>query len=343
MRTPPQRVLVKEVNWLGDVVMSLPAVHAVRRAYPEAHLSILIRSELASFFDGTAWVDEVIPYRIGNGLGGVRDRLALIANLRSKRFDLAISLPRSFEAALWPALARIPRRAGVAADGRAWLLTDSARVDTKNPHRHQVHSYLEMLERTLGVHGEASDVRLDAGQQHRTKMREWLTTQRRQSGRLVAVAPAAAYGPAKEWPAQHFATLIDQLAARQIESVLVGGPGERDKCVAIAAASRSGAIVAAGQTSIAELIALLSLSDAFVGNDSGAMHVAGALGIPTIGIFGSTNPVRTGPLGPRTRVIYEPPTCSPCLERTCRFGHYDCLRQITPAAVLAAVVEGLGG
>src|SRR4029079_12019022 len=128
---------------------------------------------------------------------------------------------------------------------------------------------------------------------------------------------------------EHYARLIDLLAERSgTECVLVGAPSERRKSEEAIAASRSGAVLAAGETSVGEALALLSLSDAFAGNDSGSMHVAGALGKPTVGIYGSTRPDRTGPLGARTKILYKQIECSPCLQRTCRFGHYDCLKLI---------------
>ncbi|MGH7896696.1 MAG: glycosyltransferase family 9 protein, partial [Candidatus Binatia bacterium] len=125
------------------------------------------------------------------------------------------------------------------------------------------------------------------------------------------------------------------------ESVLVGAPSERARSSEIAAATRAGALVAAGETTIGELAALLSLSAGFAGNDSGTMHLAGALGIPTVGLFGSTDPDRTGPLGPRTCVVYRRIECSPCLARTCRFGHYECLKRIAADEVVEALA-GLG-
>jgi heptosyltransferase-2 len=175
-------------------------------------------------------------------------------------------------------------------------------------------------------------------------MREWLADRRRRAAApLVALAPSAAYGPAKEWPADRYVRLIDRLEeAAGAECVLVGTAGERARCAEIAAASSAGAIVAAGETGIGDLLALLSLCRGFIGNDSGAMHVAGALGLPTVGIFGSTRPDRTGPLGPRTRVLYERIECSPCLARTCRFGHYDCLKRISVEPALEALVS-VGG
>lgn len=334
----PRRVLVKEVNWLGDVVMSLPALRAVRRAYPEARLSVLIKSELASFFDGAAWVDEVIPYRLRPGIDGLRDRAAIVGDLRRRHFDVALLFPDSFDAALWAAAARIPVRAGYARDARRFLLTHAVARTPETLQGHQVHYRLHMLEESLGIAGDAREFEPDIDEGARETMRAWLAQRRRHDGRLIALAPGAAYGPAKEWPASHWAQLIDLLDERQgAECVLVGSPAERGKCDEVAAASRAGAVVAAGETSIGELIALLSACDGFAGNDSGSMHVAGALGIPTVGIFGSTSPARTSPLGERTTVLYKRIECSPCLERTCRFGHYDCLRRIEVEEVARAL------
>src|SRR4029077_13151174 len=161
--------------------------------------------------------------------------------------------------------------------------------------------------------GRADDFAIDVHEMHRARMREWLAANRqRPRPHIFSISPAAAYGPAKEWPAENYGSLIDLLARREdAEVVMVGAPSERAKCEEVAAASKSGAIVAAGHTNIGELIALLSLCDGFIGNDSGCAHIAGALGIPTVAIFGSTNSERTGPLGSKARVIYRKLECSP--------------------------------
>lgn len=338
----PERVLVKETNWLGDIVMSLPALRAVRRAFPKARLSVLVKKELASFFDGAAWIDEILPYSLRKGwLRGFSDRRAIVRDLRARRFDLAVLLPNSFDSALWPALARVPHRVGFARDGRGLLLNHTASATAKILDIHQVHYYLHMLRETLGIDGSADDFKPDVCPKALARMREFLNANRKHAGRpLVALAAAAAYGPAKEWPSEHYAQLIDLLWQRhQAECVLVGAPSERRKSEDVAKAAAAGAVVAAGQTGMSDALALLSLCDAFAGNDSGSMHAAGALGLPTVGIFGSTRSDRTGPLGPRTKVLYKPLDCSPCLKRTCRFGHYDCLRRIEPAEVLQALDE----
>jgi lipopolysaccharide heptosyltransferase II len=338
------RILVKEVNWLGDLVLSLPALRRLRSAFAAAKLSVLVRQELAGFFDGIEWVDEVIPYHVRAGLRGWLDQRDIIATLRVRQFDLAIIFPNSFRSALWTRLAGVPRRAGYATDGRRFLLTDYSVPKPSANQGHQRFYWLGILGETLRIASQDNDsviCKLEVSAQGVVRMREWLASHRRnRNGPLIALAPAAAYGPAKEWPPAHYAELIDLLDQQAgAECILLGTAAELLKCQEVASTSRRGAIVAAGGTDIAQLKALLSLCDGFAGNDSGVMHLAAALGIPAVGIFGSTNPARTGPVGPGAGIIYHPIECSPCLERSCRFGHYRCLGDITPQEVAAALTQ----
>jgi heptosyltransferase-2 len=336
-------VLVKEVNWLGDLVISLPALRAIRAAYAHARLAVLVKQELASFFDGASWIDEVIPYASGGFFRAPTASLRIANQLRSRKFDLAVLFPGSFSSALWVTLAGIPRRAGYSTDGRGFMLSHRGTPPADALAGHQAFYWLAMVRETLGLAPvpDAQHHRLEVGGENLTRMRGWIAKRRHNADApLVAIAPAAAYGPAKEWPLVRYAALIDLLATRfGAETVLVGAPGERTKCEQVAATSKAGALIAAGETNVGELIALLSLCQGFAGNDSGAMHLAGALWIPTVGIFGSTNPNRTGPTGPKAGFIYRPLECSPCLERECRFGHYNCLRQITPEEVAATLAQ----
>ena len=342
----PRRVLVREVNWLGDVVMSLPALGLIRRAWPGAHLSVLCKRDLSGFFDGARWIDEVIPYSIYRGLRGYADTARIVSRIRAGCFDLAILLPESFSAALWVTLAGVKNRAGYAIDLRGPLLTHKSVPAADAPGSHQMHRWLAMLRGTLGIEGDAGLPTqglptIDVHEPHRATMRAWLAARRQSPDRaLIAIAPAAAYGPAKEWPPGHYSALIDLLGERfGAECVLIGSPGERPRCELVARGSRHRALVAAGETGVGELIALLSLCSGFAGNDSGSMHVAAALKIPTVAVFGSTDPSRTGPLGPKTKVIYRGIECSPCLARTCRFGHYNCLTTIEAPAVVSALAD----
>ncbi|MGO9451661.1 MAG: lipopolysaccharide heptosyltransferase II [Candidatus Binataceae bacterium] len=339
LQPPPPRILVKEVNWLGDVVMSLPALRAIRHTYADAHLAILIKRELAGFFDGIGWIDEVIPYSVARGVLGIGDRLSIVSAIRAHRFDLAVLFPNSFESALWVTMAGVPRRAGYIKDARGPMLTLKASPPPEAIGGHQVHYWLTMVRATVDAIGDAQDLAIEPSESRLNAMWAWIGSRRKHAdSSLIAIAPAAAFGPAKEWPALHFARLIDELAEHHsAECVLIGAPGERAKCDQIATSSKAGAIVAAGETDVTDLVAILALANGFVGNDSGAMHVAAALGRPTVGIFGSTNPERTGPMGPQTHVLWRHLECSPCLARTCRFGHYNCLNEITPADAIAAL------
>ncbi len=142
-------ILVKEVNWLGDLVMSLPALRAIRRAYPLARLSVLVKSGLAGFFDGIDWLDEVISYP--DQPRSLKHKLNIVRDIRSREFDLAILFPNSFESALWVMLAGIPRRAGYATDARGFLLTDRVNPSDDALTRHQSRYWLGMLRDTLGI------------------------------------------------------------------------------------------------------------------------------------------------------------------------------------------------
>ncbi len=342
----PRRVVVKEVNWLGDLVMSLPALRILRSTFKAANLSVVVRQDLAGFFDGLNWIDEVITYSVRPGIWSLIDQQRIIAALRVRRFDLAVIFPNSFRSALWMKLAGVRYRAGYATDGRGLLLTHRAIPRPTSREIHQRFYWIQLLHDALGIPAPRTDPsgeKLEVSPSSIRRMRQFLEERRRATGPLIALAPTAAYGPAKEWPAHYYAELIDLLASSVgAECVLLGTAADRSRCEQVAVMSRSEAIVAAGETGVAELKALLYLCDGFAGNDSGAMHLAAAIGIPSIGIFGSTNPRRTGPFGERTSVIHHPISCSPCLRRTCRFNHYQCLRGVEPSEVARALIE-IGG
>src|ERR1700677_908414 len=232
MSLAPKRILVKEVNWLGDLVISLPALRAVHRAWPQAAVSVLVKRELAGFFDGMDWLAEVMPYRVNRGVAGLWDQLAIVSEIRVRRFDLAVLFPNSFASALWVALAGVPRRAGYAADGRSLLLTDRVKRSKGLRAAHQSEDWLALVEQTAGGAKPggadapaALDQPLEVAETNRERMRQRLGNQRRKAeALLIAIAPAAAYGPAKEWPPEHYVSLIDLIGERYgAECVLLGG------------------------------------------------------------------------------------------------------------------------
>ncbi len=324
----PARLLVKAPNWLGDAVMSLPALWSIRLHFPQLHLGVLVREELASLFSAAPWVDTVVSYRLSAGHQAFASRWKLIRHLQGQRWAIGLLLPRSFESALWLYLARIPVRIGVAAQGRSLLLTHALQVDLKRPDCHLTDSYLQLAAESFGCPPPPSPPPISVP----TIGEKFFV-----SFPYITLAPGAAYGPAKQWPIEYWRALARQLTANGLRVVLVGTKPERPLCEEIAAPLRPASYVFAGETTLTELVSLLASSLGFVGNDSGATHLAAFLGVPTVALFGSTNPVRTAPRGNRCQVLYDPPPCSPCLRRACRFGHYDCLRRITPALVFATL------
>ncbi|MBS1857868.1 MAG: lipopolysaccharide heptosyltransferase II [Acidobacteria bacterium] len=314
------RVLVRATNWLGDAVMSLPAIRAVRAVVPHAHLAVLARPWAADLYARERAIDRVIPYPAQKGLAA---RRAFAAQLRGEAFDTAILLQNAFDAALIAWLAGIPERIGYRRDGRGVLLTRAiALPEPGDIPRHERFYYLELLRRAGWIERLPADdaIRLDgiaearaAGAAHMTALGI--------AGPAVGVSPGAAYGNAKRWLPERFA----ETAARLGKTVLVfGSRDERPLCEEVAGMIRragAGARNLAGETTLREFIDLAAACCLMLTNDSGAMHVASALGVPTVTVFGATDDTTTGPTGALARVVREHTECSPCLLRECPIDH----------------------
>jgi len=298
-----RRLLVRAPNWLGDVVMCLPALEAVKRAAPELHLTLALPGHLAELFAGAGDVDAALPVR--KGAGSV---LALARLFRDGNFDSALLLPNSFGSALAVRLAGVRRRAGYARDGRSWMLTEPVPCNAERRALHQVEYYLELVAE-LGAPLEldrSRAVRLQAPGAAREQVAGILAAERRRPGApLYVLAPCAA-GAGKEWPAQRFGRLAALLWERGAEVALTAAPSEKEKTAAVACAARAagGAVIdLAGRNSVAQMAALFEVARGFVGNDSGPMHLAAGLGLPAVGVFVSTGPKLYRPLGPAAAAL----------------------------------------
>jgi len=325
-------------------MIALPALRALRERFPEGHLTVHIRANLAEVLAGVSWIDEVLALSLRKGAAGLGDRLRAVRAIRERRFGLAVLFPNSFDSALLPFLARVPCRLGYARDGRGPLLTDPQPATPGIRAVHQVRYYLHLL-RPLGV-TEADEAPVLEIPPEAERRAESLLEELPGEGPLLALAAGSAYGRAREWPEESFARLARILAERHgARFVLVGAPREVEQCRKVVGLAGElpggGMLISAGRTTPADLAALLSRCDGFFGNDSGAMHVAAAIGIPTLAIFGSTNPANTRPLGPRAEIFVSHRECSPCMARTCRYGHYGCLTDFTPEMV-AGRLESMG-
>jgi heptosyltransferase-2 len=332
------RVLVRATNWLGDAVMSLPAIRAIRQVFPHAHLAVLARPSVADLYVRETVIDRVIPYPALKGLNARRE---FAARLHTERFDGAILLQNAFDAALTVWLAGIPERIGYSRDGRGMLLTRAIPVpEPGDIPRHERFYYLELLRRAALIERfpESISIRLDglaaareAGAAHLDALHI--------AGPVIGISPGAAYGDAKRWLPERFAESARQLAAASQASVLVfGAAAERALCETVALPLRQAGLDArnlAGETTLGEFIDLAAVCRLFLTNDSGAMHVASALGVPTVAVFGATDDTTTGPTGPLARVVREHAECSPCLLRECPIDH-RCMTRVEVARVTAA-------
>jgi heptosyltransferase-2 len=335
------KILIRATNWVGDAILALPALNAVRSKFPDAHISILARSYVADLYRGQGISDDLIPYDPKGDHRGGSGRKQLISALRSQRFDVALLLQNAFEAAWLAWRAQIPQRIGYARDGRSFLLTKPIAVPKLGEvPAHEKFYYLELLRRAgwLDSFPQVDRISLQVSESARHHAAETLLEAgARPHARRVAIGAGASYGSAKCWPPERFAEWANRfLAQNDADVLLFGTSAEAPVSNAIIANMHRKPIDLIGKTAIADLPALLSQCHLFLGNDSGAMHVAAAVGLPVIAIFGPTDPFGTAPVTPRCTIIQDKPYCSPCFLRRCPTDH-RCMKRVTPEMVEAAI------
>jgi len=328
------RVLVRATNWLGDAVMSLPAIRAIRQVFPHAHIAIAARPWVADLYARETSIDSIIPY--------TGSRRAFAARLRAERFDGAILLQNAFDAAFIAWLARIPERIGYNRDARGLLLTRAIRVPEPGEiPRHERFYYLELLRRaglierfpvTDAIRLEGIDAARESGARRLAELGI--------AGPVIGISPGAAYGNAKRWLPERFAE-VPGAVLRSAAVLVFGSASERPLCEEVAANLSRCHMQArnlAGETTLGEFIDLAAACRLFLTNDSGAMHVASALAVPTVAVFGATDDATTGPTGPLARVVREHAECSPCLLRDCPIDH-RCMTRVTADKVASVALE----
>ena len=323
--TDVERLLVRAPNWVGDVVLSLPALRDARRAFPGARLEVLARPWVGDLYRAVPEVDGVRESR-----GPREDPAALRGH-----FDGALLLPNSFATALVVWRAGIPERWGYATDGRGLLLTRRCPVPEAVRGRSQVYYYRAMLE-GLGIAAEGPpDASLRCPEEWGARGAELLG----EGGPWIGVNPGAFYGSAKRWLPERFAAAADIVARRaEAKVVLVGGPRERPLAEAIAEGMEAPVRVLCGETTLAELVGVLSRLRLLLTNDSGPMHVAAALGVPLVAVFGSTDWRETSPVGRTSRVVREHADCAPCILRECPIDHH-CMTRVGVDRVASEALE----
>ncbi len=327
--------LVIAPQWIGDAVMAEPLL--ARLSARGETLTVAALPWVAPVFHAMPQVAEVIELPFAHGRLDWAARRRIAAGLRG-RFEAAYVLPNSIKSALIPWLAGIPKRVGYQGEGR-WLLLNRR---LPNPDgRPPMVAFYSALAGGTPIADERPTMHFDAATLLAAARAAGV-----EPGAYWVAAPGAEYGPAKCWPAAHYATLARTLFERDGLPVLLLGSGkEAALCEEIAAAAPGACRVLAGKTSLRDAMALIGAARGMVSNDSGLMHVAAAFGIPQAAVFGSTSPEHTPPLNPRARVLWLKEElqldCSPCFERTCRYGHTRCLVEVAPARVDAALAQAV--
>jgi len=342
-----RRLLVRGPNWIGDAVMSEPALAALRELFPTAEITLLVKPAIAELLRGHPALQRILVYEDPGRHVGITGKWTLAGTLRRLRFDLAILFQNAFEAALLTFLAGIPRRYGYATDGRRFLLSDPIAVPERTKIGHQVQYYLDML-RPLGSERPAGSPRLFLSQEEEQAMDQRLAEAGvDESDLLVGLNPGSTYGSAKRWLPERFAETADRLSqeqgmqsGRRVRVVIVGARGEEALGCAIADRMQVKPIQLSGRTTMRELMAVIKRCDLFLTNDTGPMHLAASFGVPVVALFGPTDSRTTSPFGSGHTIVRHPVECAPCLLRECPIDH-RCMTRISVDEVYGAAVKQL--
>lgn len=319
-------------SWVGDMVMAQSLFIELKRCHPECRIDVLAPEWTFPLLDRMPQVFKAVAMPLGHGQFGFMERLALGRSLRSTRYDRAIVLPNSWKSALVPFFARIPIRTGYIGELRWGLLNDARDLDKKRlPMTVQRFVELGYREAALATPNFATP-ELIVRSQDQSSVIEKFTPARSSKG-VIGLCPGAEYGPAKRWPAKNFASIARNKIEQGWSVWLFGSVKDRDVADEILSMVPECENFT-GKTDLSEAIDLMSLTDVVVTNDSGLMHVAAALNKKVLAIYGSSDPAATPPLNPRAKIISIGIECSPCLQRTCRYGHYRCLSDITPERIV---------
>jgi len=333
------KILVVAPSWIGDTILAQPLLALLKRNHPAARIEVLAPDWSAPLLARMAEVDAVVvnPFRHGEFAFWARRTLGrrLGGNAASADYSHAYVLPNSWKSALVPFFAGIPRRIGYRGEARYLLLNDLRRLD--------VGAHPQLVQRYAAL---AGPLPATLPQPHLSSTMEQQQAARRALSLPLDVAPiifcpGAEYGPAKRWPARHFAELARRVASADFPVWLIGS--DKDVAVGeeIVRLSDGAALDLCGRSTLEQAIDLLASARCVVSNDSGLMHVAAALGRPLVALYGSSSPTYTPPLSPRATIVSRSLSCSPCFKRECPLGHFDCLDGIAPQQVATRIAAQL--
>jgi lipopolysaccharide heptosyltransferase II len=328
------KALIIAPAWVGDMVMAHSLLQLLVAQHNNIQLHVLAPPATAALATRMAQVHEVHTLEVGHGEWRLGRRRQAAQRLNQIGFDCAYVLPNSWKSALIPYLARIPQRIGWRGEARFGLLNRQRPLD-KDAYPLMIERFMALASDTWQLPAQPYPLpRLVVDDEN---LQRCLQAFALQPDSVAILCPGAEFGEAKKWPAEHYAEVARHLLANGRQVWLLGSPKDVDDCAAIAQLA-PGVENLAGHTSLVDAIDLLSVAEQVVCNDSGLMHVACALGKPTIGIFGSTSPEFTPPLGQQAQVVELEMDCRPCFQRICPLGHLNCLRQLSPQQVIERMV-----
>jgi heptosyltransferase-2 len=344
-----KRILVRGPNWLGDAVMCEPALRGLRKLFPDAQISLLVKPAVADLYVGHPALTRVLTYDTKGRHAGLSGKWALAGQLRRQGFDLAVLFQNAFEAAFLTFLAGVPRRYGYATDGRSLLLSDPVAAPDRRTLIHQVRYYWDLL-KPLGLTGDPTAPELVVFPEEEQAMagrfaQGGLTA----TDVVVGINPGSTYGGAKRWLPERFAEVTERLCRtiresreQQVSVVILGAKGEERLGQEIAAGLSSRSLILSGATTIRELMAAVKRCAMLLTNDTGPMHIASAFQVPVVAIFGPTDWRTTSPFGSAHTIVRQPVDCAPCLLRECPIDH-RCMTRVTVDQVYDAGLSSLSG
>jgi len=331
----PERILIIGPSWVGDMMMAQSLFMLLKKNNPDCRIDVLAPSWSLPILAHMPEVSDSIVSPFQHGAANLRQRYLLGKSLRKRRYDQAIILPNSLKSALVPFWAHIPKRTGFIGEMRYGLINDARKLDRESLPK----TVMRFASLAFPAHQPLPDVprpRLKTETQEVNASFKSLNLALGDAP-VLALCPGAEYGPAKQWPANHFAELAIERIKLGWQILLLGSDKDSDICNRINAATENQCTNLSGKTELGQVIDLMSRASAIVSNDSGLMHIAAALDLPLVAIYGSSDPGFTPPLSDKAKILSLSLPCSPCFKRQCPLGHLDCLNKLEPDIVNKAI------